>query len=102
MLGEQLFYILKCLEFQCITCRIFKKHSSLFPGKPFKPDVRLYDKRNSGSLNPVSQALPFFPRQYNTKMRHRHIMAIYRITVILLMRLVLVMNDELMPVEIII
>src|SRR5687768_11932683 len=102
MLGKQLFYILKSLEFQCITCRIFKKHRSLFPGKPFKPDIRLYDKRNTSSLNPVSQTLPFLPGQYNTKMRHRNIMAINRIAVILFMRFVLVMNDELMPIEIII
>lgn len=80
--------IFKCFEFQRIARWVEKKHCALFPGLARKPYMGFYQKLRHRRLDSIYQSLPSGKVQYNTKMRHWHLMAVHCVAQTVVSRLV--------------
>lgn len=100
LLGEQLSHVLKGLELEGIPRRVQEEHGRLFPDLPLKADVRFDDKINALGFQVLREILEDVPRKDHPIVRHRYILAVYRIRMQLLFRFRFVVYHQLMPEEV--
>ena len=80
---EEIVWVCHCFEFKVVPCWVFKEHGELLSRQSRKPQMRLYNKLHLRLGQPFTELMKFLSKQHHSKMRHRYIVLIDMIAMLL-------------------